>query len=228
MEYYIALRDASKGGDESAANALMELQPYAVTAAEQALGRKDFVEAERLRRLLAAADPRAPSLTRMASAISRGLLADSQARLADPPATGEAESLVADAPAIASAGAPAAAGVPASIPTPASNPILAAPVTEAPPVAVAAPVESRTPAPMASRPPTAAPTQTSSRVELVALRTPQPEYPAERRQKGAMGQVVASLTVNSDGTVGEVRTESIGSRHIQVDREGRRDATGNN
>ncbi len=142
MEYYIALRDGSKTGDDPAASALMELQPYAVIAAEQALERKDFVEAERLRRLVAASDPRAPSLARIASAIAMGLGNQAQeASEVEPP-----------------------------------------------------------------------------RAELVAVRTPPPEYPNEKRPRGAVGQVVASFTVNSDGSVGDIRTESLGSKHLAFER----------
>jgi protein TonB len=57
MEYYIALRKKTEKPDPSAESALMDLQPYAVIAAEQAIGRKDYLEAERLRALIAAAEP---------------------------------------------------------------------------------------------------------------------------------------------------------------------------
>jgi protein TonB len=72
MEYYIALRKKTEKPDPSAESALMDLQPYAVIAAEQAIGRKDYVEAERLRALISAADPQAPSLARIADAIAKG------------------------------------------------------------------------------------------------------------------------------------------------------------
>ena len=72
MEYYIALRKKSAKPDASAESALMDLQPYAVIAAEQALAKEDFNEADRLRTLIAAADPQAPSLARIADAITRG------------------------------------------------------------------------------------------------------------------------------------------------------------
>src|SRR5688500_7319502 len=45
MEYYLALRKRSDKPDASAESALMDLQPYAVIAAEQAVGREDWVEA---------------------------------------------------------------------------------------------------------------------------------------------------------------------------------------
>src|SRR5688572_2951243 len=43
MEYYLALRKKSDKPDASAESALMDLQPYAVIAAEQALGREDWI-----------------------------------------------------------------------------------------------------------------------------------------------------------------------------------------
>jgi hypothetical protein len=58
MEYYIALRKKSAKPDASAESALMDLQPYAVIAAEQALTRQDFIEAERLRSLSPQPTPR--------------------------------------------------------------------------------------------------------------------------------------------------------------------------
>lgn len=216
MEYYIALRDASKGGDQQAVNALMELQPYAVIATEQALGRKDFIEAERLHRLLAASDPQAPSLKRIAAAIARGLLGDTKG-LEDKPASSDVDTVVASAPANGSI--EFAVPTPASIPSRASSPTVIASVPAPPRDTVVAPAVSRPPpASLSSRQPTAVPADAPRRTELVAVRTPQPEYPAEKRQKGAVGRVLASFTVNSDGTVGDVRTESIGSRHISFER----------
>ncbi len=83
MEYYLALRKKSDKPDASAESALMDLQPYAVIAAEQAITRQDFVEAERLRSLIAAADPQAPSLTRIADAIAKGKSLAAQQQAAD-------------------------------------------------------------------------------------------------------------------------------------------------
>ena len=72
MEYYLALRKKSDKPDANSESALMDLMPYTVIAAEQAIGRYDFVEAERLRALLERADPQAPALPRIAEAISTG------------------------------------------------------------------------------------------------------------------------------------------------------------
>src|SRR4249919_2004731 len=72
MEYYLTLRKKSAKPDASAESALIDLAPYAVIAAEQALGREDFIEAERLRALIEQADPQAPALPRIADAIAKG------------------------------------------------------------------------------------------------------------------------------------------------------------
>ena len=89
MEYYIALRKKSAKPDASAESALMDLQPYAVIAAEQALTRQDFIEAERLRSLIAAADPQAPSLARIADAIAKGQSLAAQQQAAEATRTDE-------------------------------------------------------------------------------------------------------------------------------------------
>ena len=65
MEYYLALREKSETPDASAESALIDLMPYAIIAAEQAIGREDFVEAERLRALIEKTDAQAPALPRI-------------------------------------------------------------------------------------------------------------------------------------------------------------------
>jgi protein TonB len=131
MEYYIALRKKSAKPDASAESALMDLQPYAVIAAEQALGREDFVEAERLRALIAAADPQAPSLARIADAITKGKaaaaarLTQDATRTADAATAAEAARLKAieDAKVAAAANqAAAAAAATRAPPQPAASP----------------------------------------------------------------------------------------------------------
>ena len=78
IELYVALRGRSAKPDADAQGALMELQPYAVIGAEQALARGNFAEAERLRGLIAAIDPDAPSLGRIAAAIKAKVGAQTQ------------------------------------------------------------------------------------------------------------------------------------------------------
>ena len=210
MEYYIALRKKSAKPDASAESALMDLQPYAVIAAEQALGREDFVEAERLRSLIAAADPQAPSLTRIAEAIAKGK-ADAAnkvtldaTRVADVAKAAEAAKLKAAQDAKTAAAAPAATTA-AAAPPPARN-------EPAPPPARSEPTPP--PAPVAATPPPrtrpsegkAAPARGGN--ELVAISTPQPAFPPEAQRAGASGEVVITFTVNSDGSVSNIDTVS--------------------
>ena len=62
------------------------------------------------------------------------------------------------------------------------------------------------PSPLPAPPPVQAPTlpsppQATVRNELVAINTPQPKYPAEAIRQGTIGMVVASFTVNTDGSI---------------------------
>ena len=213
MEYYIALRKKSTKPDASAESALMDLQPYAVIAAEQALTREDFVEAERLRALIAAADPQAPSLNRIAEAIAKGKaaaaarLTQDATRTAEQAAAAETARLKAiqDAKDAAAAAATAAA---AARPTPAAPVTTATPANQAPAATVAA-----APPPRPAAPPPAAPTRAASS-DLVPISTPQPAYPPAAQRSGTAGQVVVSFTVNSDGSVGDINVVSARPRGV--------------
>ena len=208
MEYYLALRKKSDKPDASAESALMDLQPYAVIAAEQALGRGDFIEAERLRTLIAAADPQAPSLARIADAIAKGKDAAAQQQTQDATRTAEqakadeadrlkalqeAKAAQADATAQAAAPRPAEA---ATAPT-------LQPAT--PPPAAAATPPRPTPAP---------PAPARSVNELVPISTPQPAYPPEALRSGITGEVVVSFTVNADGSVSNINIVSARPRGV--------------
>ena len=69
MEYYLALRD-KQPNDPAVSSALTDLQPYALIATEQSIGRDDFVEAQRLYALMEKADPKAPALPRLKTSIA--------------------------------------------------------------------------------------------------------------------------------------------------------------
>jgi protein TonB len=71
MEYYLALRD-KQPNDPAVSSALTDLQPYALIATEQSIGRDDFEEAERLYALLAKSAPTHPALARLEKAIADG------------------------------------------------------------------------------------------------------------------------------------------------------------
>ena len=224
MEFYIALRKKSEKPDASAESALMDLQPYAVIAAEQAIGRADFLEAERLRLLIQSADPQAPSLNRIADAIAKGKAAAAQqapaadARTPEQIATEEAARKKAqdDARALQAAAAAAAqqreAEAAAAQPVPAqAQPQQQQALTPAPVVATP-PVQRPTPQPAAPRP---------AANELVAISTPQPAYPAEAARSKTSGQVVVSFTVNADGSVSNIdivssRPRGVFERNVQA------------
>jgi protein TonB len=223
MEYYIALRKKSEKPDASAESALMDLQPYAVIAAEQAIGRADFLEAERLRLLIQAADSQAPSLTRIADAIAKGKAAAAQQGPAEDtrtPAQIAAEEAARkkaldDARVLQAAAAAAAqqreAEAAAAQPAPTQAP---AQQQEPPPAAVVAapPVQRPTPQVAAPRP---------AANELVAISTPQPAYPPDAARSKTSGQVVVSFTVNSDGSVSDIdivssRPRGVFERNVQA------------
>ena len=202
MEYYLALRKKSDKPDANAESALMDLMPYTVIAAEQAIGRFDFVEAERLRALLERADPQAPALPRIAEAITTGKANAAQRLVDDAKRTEDEKRLeeLAKQKAADDAAKVAAAARAAPVET------RPAPVETRP-----APVETR-PAPAVVVPPPSPATTTpvrpaasSASSALVAISTPQPEYPADARRNEITGNVEVEFVVNRDGSVSEVR-----------------------
>ena len=217
MEYYIALRKKTDKPDPSAESALMDLQPYAVIAAEQAIGRQDYLEAERIRALIAAADPQAPSLARIADAIAKGKAAAAQEEALAATRTAEQQKAAEDARLKAIEDAKTAA---------AANQAAAAAAVERPPPAPAAATPVAPPEPVATRPAPAetaparpepaperpAPARASG--DLVAVSTPQPAYPPAAQRSGTKGQVVVSFTVNPDGSVGDVNIVSARPRGV--------------
>lgn len=202
IEFYIALRMKQSEPDPTVESGLAELQPYAVIGAEQALLRQDFIEADRLRSLIAAADPQAPSLDRIAASIAAGKAAaalrkaDTAARLA------EQERILAEMKETARQAAlrqePAAPVAPD-----------VQPEARPPPATAVAPLPQSavtTPATVAAAPPAAQPVQAPARSasELVAVRVPQPVYPPDALRAGIAGEVVVKFVVNADGRVGDV------------------------
>jgi protein TonB len=203
MEYYLALRAKTDKPDPSAESALMDLMPYAMIAAEQAIGREDFVEAERLRALIEKTDAMAPSLPRITDAIAKG-----QAAALDRTAQEAAreQQRIRDAEAAAREAATAAAAATAATPPPAVEaPAPAAePVAEAtPPVATPAPPAETAPAPAPAPAPAAEPVARSS--TPVGVRTPQPEYPREAVRAGITGEITVEITIAANGSVSDVR-----------------------
>jgi protein TonB len=198
MEYYLALREKSDKPDASAESALIDLMPYAIIAAEQAIGREDFTEAERLRALIEKTDAQAPALPRITDSIAKGQagaadraaqeLAREEQRVRD--AEAAAQRAAAEAAAAAQAAAAAAAAPP---PAPAAPAQPEPPPVAAPPPAAVAP------------PPAAAPAPVASAGTPVGVRTPQPAYPREAIRAGITGEVTVEISIAANGSVTDVR-----------------------
>jgi len=196
MEYYLALREKSATPDASAESALIDLMPYAIIAAEQAIGREDFVEADRLRALIEKTDGQAPALPRITDSIARG-----QASVADRIAQEAAreEQRAREAQAAAQRAAAEAAAAAAAPPPP---PVETTPAPTPAPVAQPTP----TPAPVAAPPPpVAAPPPPPRATGPVAIRTPQPSYPRSAVRSGVTGEVTVEITIGTNGSVSNVR-----------------------
>ena len=211
MEYYLALRKKSDKPDANSESALMDLMPYTVIAAEQAIGRYDFVEAERLRALLERADPQAPALPRIAEAITTGKANEAQRVVNDAKRT-EDETRLADL-AKQKAIDDAAKAATAARTTPVVTAPTAAPETRAPAPEVRAPAPVvAAPVPQPSVPST--PTRPSTSNALVAISTPQPAYPPEALRSGTTGTVEVEFVVNRDGSVSDVRVVKANPRGV--------------
>ena len=211
MEYYLALRKKSDKPDANSESALMDLMPYTVIAAEQAIGRYDFVEAERLRALLERADPQAPALPRIAEAISTGKSNEAQRVVDDTKRTEDEKRLAELAKQKVTDDAAKAATAVRTAPVPETRapvPETRAPVpeTRAPTPVVAAPV------PQPSAP--SAPARSTTANALVAISTPQPAYPPDALRSGTTGTVEVEFVVNRDGSVSDVRVVKANPRGV--------------
>lgn len=200
VEYYLALRDKAPG-EATVANALQELQPYVLIAAEQAMAGGELTEAQRLLELLARVDAQAPALPRLRAGLDAAYAAQTQ-RLAELQA--EDRRLAQQrATALANAAKPAA---PAPIaPTPAATAASPAP---APPPVAAVPAPAPTPVePIAI----AAPPPAPRRDEAVARPLPRlisdsaPRYPLSALNRRIEGSVQIAFVIQPDGSVTAVR-----------------------
>lgn len=207
VEYYLAIRKKSAQPDPLTESALMDLTPYTVIAAEQAISRLDFSEATRLRDLIVQVDANAPAIPRISDAIKEGMkdteaLAEAQ-REKEKLLAAEKEPLAASQESLK----PFVADIPAK-PTPAPTQTLniPAPVVNAPVQtnqAVSAAPPSRT---IATTP---SPVKKS---ELVAIRTPDPDFPSDALNRGLSGAVEIEFVVQRSGEVSEVRVVNSSQR----------------
>ncbi|MGH8108431.1 MAG: TonB family protein [Arenimonas sp.] len=213
LEYYLVLRKKSDGPDPLVESALMDLAPYTVIAAEQAITRLDFDEAARLRDLIAAIDAAAPSLPRISRDISEGmknteaLLAAEAKRQQEPLLTAEQaavkttlETLKPEIPAIVAKPATSVYTVLNSSPPPAIA-TSQAPVAPPPSHPIATATLTLTPMPIPAK-----------RSELVAVRTPEPDFPSDALNRGLSGAVEIEFIVQRSGEVSDVRVVNSSQR----------------
>ncbi|GAB2499701.1 energy transducer TonB [Arenimonas alkanexedens] len=197
MEYYLELRARSEKVDPLAESALIDLMPYAIIAAEQAINREDFTEAERLRNLIEETDAQTPSLPRITDSISKGRAGAAERTAQD---AAREEQRLRDAEAAAQrAAAAAAAAAAAPPPTPEPEPVAPTPaptpVTQAPP-----------PAAQPTPPPAVAPRPAPQLATTpIGIRTPQPPYPASAARSGITGEITVEISIAADGSVSNVR-----------------------
>ena len=229
MEYYLALRD-KQPADAGASSALTDLLPMTVIATEQGIAREDFAEAKRLAALIEKADAQHPALSRLKSAISGSeaaalkraetekLTAEEEAKRQEELARKREEDqrrlqeqqrqqAAAQTPA-----QPAATQAPAQ-PSAAQQQAAAAEAERQ--RQAAAEAERQRQAAAAQQQAAAQPARAASN-ELRPISQPGPRYPAAAQRAGATGSVQVEFTVNTDGSVGNVRAVSTdGARQYQ-------------
>jgi protein TonB len=199
MEYFLTLRARSETPDASAESALIDLMPYAIIAAEQAIGREDFIEAERLRALIENTDPQAPALPRIKDSIAKGQ-AGAADRVAQEAAREEQRLADEEAARERAAAEAAAAAAAAAAPPPPTQPEPAP--AAAPPPTTTAPAPAATPPPVAATP---APAPAARGNTPVGVRTPQPPYPRAAVRAGITGEVTVEISIAANGSVTDVR-----------------------
>ncbi len=205
LEYHLAIRKNVDTPDAFAEGALVDLMPYTIIAAEQAIARSDFNEATRLRDLIARVDTDAPALPRISQAILDGLKNKETLALAETRRLQEA-----------ALNSEQAALKPVQ-PLSGSTELAAKPIT-----APDTPIKTTTPMPSPAKPavsqtiaiaPAIAPSTRNSETtpvvakkkELVAIRTPDPVFPSDAMNRGVSGSVEVEFIVLASGEVSEVR-----------------------
>lgn len=209
LEYYLAIRKKSDKPDALTESALMDLAPYTVIATEQAINRLDFNEASRLHDLIAAIDSNVPALPRINRAIADGL---KNAQILAATETKRQQEISLNKQALL-----AAEQAPSKTELESFNPITTEIVTKPAPLLTAiasaptpikaAPIQTPVAATIVTPPVRegASSTVTSKKAELIAIRTPDPGYPSDARNRGLTGAVEIEFIVLRSGEVSEVR-----------------------
>lgn len=203
MEYYLALRDKLPD-DAAVSSALTDLMPYTVIAAEQAVAREQFDEAQRLVALIEKADGTAPALPRIRQSIvstqqaaarrteaeAARAVADAEARvLAQQEAQRQSAQAEADAAARLLAEQQEAARQAAAQREADQRAADQRAAADREAAAAAAAAQARPPAQSTLRP----------------VNMPTPRYPPEALRAGTGGEVLVEFTVGTDGSVTDAR-----------------------
>jgi len=210
LEYYLAIRKKTAQPDALTESALMDLTPYTVIAAEQAITNLDFNEAVRLRDLIATVDANAPALPRISQAITDGLknteaLAIAEAKQQEALFAAQ-QALLKNRQDLLKATATESLQKPAPLSSSVASTVTPAPVMTAPlqpqQASVAAP-----PVRVAAAAPVIA-----KKAELISIRTPDPDFPSDAMNRGLSGAVEIEFIVQRNGEVSEVRVVSSSQR----------------
>ena len=200
MEYYLALRDKLPD-DPAVSSALTDLMPYTVIAAEQAVSREQFDEAQRLAALIEKADASAPALPRIKQSIDaaqKSVAQRSEAEAAKAKADAEARTLAEQQRVAQQQASEAEAARRLAEQQEAAR--LAAERQAAEQRAA----EQRA-AQQAAAPPRPAPATPPPQRSLRPISMPSPRYPPEALRSGTAGEVLVEFTVGTSGEVTDVR-----------------------
>ncbi|WP_428992277.1 energy transducer TonB [Pseudoxanthomonas suwonensis] len=199
MEYYLALRDKLPD-DAGVSSALTDLMPYTLIAAEQAVAREQFEEAQRLLALIEKADQTAPALPRIRQSITSSQQAVAQRSEADAArARADAEARAqAQQQQLATQQAAEAEAARRLAEQETARQAAAAREAEEQREAAARQAAAQQQAAAVAQP---APAQRSLR----PISMPSPRYPPDALRAGTAGEVLVEFTVGTDGSVTDAR-----------------------
>ena len=204
MEYYLALRDKLPD-DAGVSSALTDLMPYTVIAAEQAVAREQFDEAQRLAALIDKADASAPALPR----IRQSIVASEQAVAKRSEETAARTKAEAEARVLAQQQAAQQAALTAQAEAEAAARLLAEQEEATRQAAIRREAEQREAAArQAAEASAAAAAAAAARPVARSLRsisTPAPRFPPDALRSGTSGEVLVEFTVGTDGSVTDAR-----------------------
>ena len=202
MEYYLALRDKLPD-DAGVSSALTDLMPYTVIAAEQAVAREQFEEAQRLAALIDKADASAPALPR----IRQSIVASEQAAAKRSEETAARTKAEAEARALAQQQAAQQAALTAQAEAEAAARLLAEQEEATRQAAIRREAEQREAAARQAAEASAAAAAAARPVarSLRSISTPAPRFPPDALRSGTSGEVLVEFTVGTDGSVTDAR-----------------------